>query len=552
MSALLAVSLHEYIDAHAGAHGCECLFLSLYEDSRMSKVTTDNKFIDFVRRSGLIEEAELEDFLDKTVNQDGKAALDNRDLAKRMIDHDLLTQWQADKLLSGKHKGFHLGKYKLLRQIGKGGMSSVYLAEHMLMKRPVAVKVLPRNRVQDPAYVERFRLEARAVARLDDPNIVRAYDIDNEDNIHYIVMEYVNGDDLHQIASKIGGLDFVTAADYIAQAALGLQHAHEQGLVHRDIKPANFIVDQSQTVKMLDLGLAKLVEDDISSLTLANDENVLGTADYLAPEQALNSHAADARADIYSLGCTLYFVLIGRPPFPEGTISERLLKHQSEQPESLFVLCSDMPPSLGRICERMMAKKPEDRYQTAGEVATVLCEWLAERGRTLGGRKLEDDQESAGVGSGVFQRFSLPAPTPVPISSPSSETIAATGRDTANLADSESGAALDEDFRLALDAHDEGAIGGIGIANHTAATTQEAVNSDDLEGQIASTSLIEEELHDPGAEAIARMVARRAKFNPLQPSGYTPPSQSSRIGLWLTLGGILLLIVFFVVVVLTR
>ncbi|MCH2131603.1 MAG: protein kinase, partial [Pirellulaceae bacterium] len=156
----------------------------------MSKVTTDSKFLDLVRRSGLIEEAELEDFLDKTVSQDGKQVLDNQDLlAGRMVDHHLVTQWQADKLLGGKHKGFYLGKYKLLRQIGKGGMSSVYLAEHILMKRPVAVKVLPRNRVQDPAYVERFRLEARAVAKLDDPNIVRAYDIDNEGNIHYIVME---------------------------------------------------------------------------------------------------------------------------------------------------------------------------------------------------------------------------------------------------------------------------------------------------------------------------------------------------------------------------
>jgi serine/threonine-protein kinase len=518
----------------------------------MSKVTMENKFLDLVRRSGLIEEAQLEDFLDKTVDQDGKAALDNRDLAKQMVDHHLLTQWQADKLLNGKHKGFHLGKYKLLRQIGKGGMSSVYLAEHMLMKRPVAVKVLPRNRVQDPAYVERFRLEARAVAKLDDPNIVRAYDIDNEGNIHYIVMEYVNGDDLHQIVSKNGGLDFVAAADYIAQAALGMQHAHEQGLVHRDIKPANFIVDQSQTVKMLDLGLAKLVEDDITSLTLANDENVLGTADYLAPEQALNSHGADARADIYSLGCTFYFVLTGRPPFSEGTISERLLKHQSEQPESLFTLRSDLPPSLGQICERMMAKKPEDRYQTAGELAMVLSDWLAERGRTLGGRKLNEASEPSGVGSGVFQRFSLPAPTPVPISSPSSETVAVAGRDTENLVDLGSGSALDEDFRLAPDKNDEDVISGIGTVNHTAATTQETVESDDLEGQTGSTSLVEEELHDPEAEAIARMVARRAKFNPLQPPSYTPPSQSSHTGLWLALGGILLLIGFFVVVVLTR
>ena len=214
------------------------------------------------------------------------------------------------------------------------------------MKRRVAIKVLPQNRVNDSSYLERFRLEARAVAKLDDPNIVRAYDIDNEGNIHYIVMEYVDGQDLHQIVVANGPLDFDTAADYIAQVANGLQHAHEMGLVHRDIKPANCLVDRHNTVKLLDLGLAKLTEDDQASLTMANEENVLGTADYLAPEQALNSHEADSRSDIYSLGCTLYFLLTGSPPFPEGSISERLLKHQTARPESIFKVRPDAPPSL--------------------------------------------------------------------------------------------------------------------------------------------------------------------------------------------------------------
>src|SRR6188472_4192432 len=154
------------------------------------------------------------------------------------------------------------------------------------MKRRVAIKVLPQNRVNDSSYLERFRLEARAVAKLDDPNIVRAYDIDNDGDTHYIVMEYVDGQ---------GPLDYDTAADYIAQVENGLQHAHEMGLVHRDIKPANCLVDRHGVVKLLDMGLAKLTEDDQASLTMANEENVLGTADYLAPEQALNSHEADGR-----------------------------------------------------------------------------------------------------------------------------------------------------------------------------------------------------------------------------------------------------------------
>ena len=211
-----------------------------------------------------------------------------------------------------------------------------------------------------------------------------------------------------------GPLDYDTAADYIAQVAMGLQHAHEMGLVHRDIKPANCLVDRHDTVKLLDLGLAKLVEDDQASLTMANEENVLGTADYLAPEQALNSHEADSRSDIYSLGCTLYFLLTGKPPFPEGSISERLLKHQTARPDSIFKFRPDAPPSLVEICEVMMSKKPADRFQTAGDVATQLKSWLADRGRSLGGGTIEtrDPDHGSGVGSGVFTRFSLGLPTP--------------------------------------------------------------------------------------------------------------------------------------------
>jgi serine/threonine-protein kinase len=225
----------------------------------MANVTA-NKLLDLVRRSGLVDEAKLTSFLEKITSRHGEATLDDQPrLADLMVEEGLVTRSQADKLLAGKHKGFRLGKYKLLGEIGKGGMSRVYLAEHELMKRRVAVKVLPKNRVNDSSYLERFRLEARAVAKLDDPNIVRAYDIDNEGDVHYIVMEYVDGQDLHQMVSGQGPLDYDTATDYIAQVANGLQHAHEMGLVHRDIKPANCLVDRHNTVKLLDLGLAKLI-----------------------------------------------------------------------------------------------------------------------------------------------------------------------------------------------------------------------------------------------------------------------------------------------------
>jgi len=361
-------------------------------------------FLDLVRRSQLIEEDQLERFLGKLrTENDGVLPEKQEDLAKEFVEAGLLTDWQAEKLLAGKHRGFILGKYKLLRMLGKGGMSSVYLAEHIMMRARRAIKVLPKNRVQDSTYLERFRIEARAAAKLDDPNIIRTYDIDQDGDQHYLVMEYVEGKDLHQLVKENGPLDYLTAADYIAQAARGLSHAHEMGLVHRDIKPANCLVDKNKVVKLLDLGLARLIDDE-SSLTIENNENVLGTADYLAPEQALNSHKADSRSDIYSLGCTFYYLLTGHPPFPEGSISERLLKHQVEQVPSILKDRPDAPPTLIHICETMMAKKPDERYQGAADVAERLAEWLADRGREVGdsGKK---DSDGTGIGSDVFRRF---------------------------------------------------------------------------------------------------------------------------------------------------
>ena len=500
-----------------------------------------DKLLELVRRSGLVDEARLASFLEKVTAEHGESALEEPErLAELLVQSGLVTRWQADKLLAGKHKGFRLGKYKLLGQIGRGGMSSVYLAEHELMKRRVAIKVLPQSRVGDASYLERFRLEARAVARLDDPNIVRAYDIDNEKDIHYIVMEYVDGQDLHQLVSQNGPLAYEAAADYVAQVANGLQHAHEMGLVHRDIKPANCLLDRHQTVKLLDLGLAKLTEDD-ASLTMANEENVLGTADYLAPEQALNSHEADSRSDIYSLGCTLYFLLTGRPPFPEGSISERLLKHQTAKPESIFKIRPDAPPSLVDICETMMAKKPDERFQSAGDVAERLSEWLGERGRKLGGGHIASTETDSGVGSGIFSRFGVGPGTPLPGRGPSGSDRprSSAERDTKRLNETGSSPATDEEIGLAPLEDD------VAHAKEMAQAEDELVTSSDVlvskgkaVGGSSKKSLVEEELHDPEFEAIKRKVAQRAQFNPLRPPNYVPPSQGPPWGLLLVLGGI--------------
>lgn len=336
------------------------------------KLTSD-RFLEMVTKSGLIEQAAF-DRLVESVRQDREGELPEsaKKLASCFVQEGLLTDWHVEKLLGGKYKGFFLGKYKLLGHIGTGGMSSVYLAEHTRMGDKRAIKVLPKSRVQDATYLARFQLEAKAIASLNHPNIVLAYDIDNEDDVHYIVMEYVDGIDLQQLVKRDGALNPIVAADMIAQAARGLEHAHESGVIHRDVKPANLLIDQRGSVRLLDMGLALVSAGDDESLTVANNENVLGTADYLAPEQALNSHKVDHRADIYGLGCTLYFLLTGKPPFSDGTLAQRIAKHQTEMPTPVRQIRPECPGEMEGVCIKMIQKDPKYRYQTAGDVAEAL------------------------------------------------------------------------------------------------------------------------------------------------------------------------------------
>ncbi len=428
----------------------------------MAKVTSREKFLELVRRSRLVAEDRLGDLLKRIQRSPSdERPRDAEALSERFIEAKLLNQWQVDNLLKGKYKGFTLGKYKLLGHLGTGGMSSVYLAEHPVMERLVAVKVLPKRFVEDPNYLDRFKREARAVAALDHPNIVRAFDIDQDGNTHYIVMEYVQGRDLQKIVKQDGPLDPCDAMDYIAQAALGLQHAHEAGLVHRDIKPANCLVDKSRCVKLLDLGLAMFSEDDRPSLSAKYDDSVVGTADYLAPEQARNSQNVDSRADIYSLGCTLYFLLTGQPPFPEGSIAERLLKHQTEQPPSLYDLRSDAPPAVVELCRRMMIKDPAQRIQQASQVADEIRSWLATRGRSITfDHKLASSPAvaplpvpveggsswSRGGGSGSGRIGRSPTPPPAPRRPSTDDTQPSAKDDTARIG---MGSSINDDLELA-------------------------------------------------------------------------------------------------------
>ena len=303
-------------------------------------------------------------------------------LLRQLVQDGLLTPFQAKHLLHGRHKGFFLGdKYKLLAHVGSGGMGQVYLCEQLLLHRLVAVKVLQQAAQSDSGgAVERFFREARAVAQLDHPNIVRVFDLERNASNPFMVMEYVDGTNLHALVSERGPVSIERGLNFVLQAARGLKHAHGAGLIHRDIKPGNLLLDRTGTVKLLDLGLARFFTDNAknNNLTAKYDENnIIGTADYIAPEQTQDSSKVDGRADIYSLGGTLYYLLAGRAPFEGGNIAQKLLWHQLRDPDPISAFRNDVPADVDAFVKRMMAKKPEDRFQSPQEVIEALAPWEA-------------------------------------------------------------------------------------------------------------------------------------------------------------------------------
>jgi serine/threonine protein kinase len=301
-----------------------------------------------------------------------------------------------------------LPDFEILEEIGRGGMGIVYRARQRSDQQIVAIKVIRKDRLQHEEAVRRFRREAQAAARLSHPNIVKVFDFDRAGDTHYLVMEYVDGITLERLIEQQGPLTIPQACDFIRQAALGLQHAHEQALVHRDIKPSNLMVtptpsppaplpegegsktdSRSQAelgnepstayqVKVLDMGVARVLQlggqspgESLSTLTQGG--TVIGTADYVAPEQLEDPHGADIRADLYSLGCTFYFLLTGQVPFPGGSLLSKLDKQRWQDPTALSHLRGDIPPAVTRLVEKLMEKRPADRYQTPGSLAEALA-----------------------------------------------------------------------------------------------------------------------------------------------------------------------------------
>jgi len=347
----------------------------------MPSPATVPDFLDMVRKSGLVEEDQLTAAL-RAVRAP-KAGIEY--LAADLVRAGLLTRFQAKQVKAGRYKKFTLaGKYQLLELLGVGGMGAVYLCEHTFMHRLVAVKVLPMDKIAtDKTAVARFYREARAAAAVDHPNIVHAYDLDQSEGLHFLVLEFVDGLSLQEIVAKYAQqerhFDPIRAAHYVAQAAAGLAHASHMGIVHRDIKPGNLLLDRSGVVKILDMGLARFFDHRHDHLTQRHDDGcILGTADYLAPEQAMND-PVDVRTDIYGLGGTLYFLLTGSSPFPDGDIAQKLVRQQRDDPTPVTEFRADVPAKLLAVLNTMMAKKPADRYQTPEDVIDALKPWTDQR-----------------------------------------------------------------------------------------------------------------------------------------------------------------------------
>ena len=335
-----------------------------------------SSFLRNLQASGLVDEAQFAQLESWTSAATG----DDRALARQLVDKGILTRFQAEQILAGRTRGFFVGPYVVLDKIGAGGMGQVYKARHRQLHRTVALKVLPKWRRADPEAQARFMREARASAQLEHPNIVTTYDVGEEGNITYLAMQYVEGQNLYDIIKQHARLDPGQAARIAHQVALALEHARTRGIVHRDVKPSNILIDTEGAAKVLDMGLARIEHGDLSvedSAKLTSEGAVMGTVDYIAPEQARDTHAADIRADIYSLGCTLYHMLSGRVPFPGGTATEKLIKHIMDEPVPLGEISPHVPTDLADVVAKMMAKKVEDRYQTPADAAGALEPWVS-------------------------------------------------------------------------------------------------------------------------------------------------------------------------------
>jgi serine/threonine-protein kinase len=411
--------------------------------------------IDQVRRSQLLAEEQQHELAGTLRN----SFPEPRELARELIRRQWLTVYQVNQIAAGRGGDLVIGAYELLERIGEGGMGQVYRARHRTLGRTVALKLLRKECVDNPTIIRRFQREVQMAAQLQHPHIVRAFDADQVGGTYYFVMEFIEGIDLARLVKDHGPLRLPQACDYVRQAALGLQHAHEHGMIHRDVKPANLLVSrpggaakghstllprpyaqalQWGVVKILDMGLARLQdgEDRSGGTMLTQIGSVMGTPDFISPEQARCSHTADIRSDLYGLGCTFYFLLTGQAPFPKGTLTEKLLKHQLEEPEPLEQvrkarLCERLMPggpvslrddpallaAVVGVVRRLMAKQPEDRHQTPAELADALTD-LARKAPAPASRSTASVKKPKAVSGAAPAAVPVALPVQAPEQSP--------------------------------------------------------------------------------------------------------------------------------------
>ena len=333
-------------------------------------VASYREFAAALTEIGLIDAAELERF-----------AVDSAEgvlgLSRALVKAGKLTPYQAAAIYQNKSRGLLIGNYLILDKVGQGGMGMVFKARHRKLGRLGALKILPPSFTRDSGAVMRFRREFEAAGRLKHLNLVAAFEADEDRGVHFLVMDYVEGINLERVIREHGPLPVSDALDYLIQSARGLEAAHEKGIVHRDIKPGNLMLDRRGTVRVLDLGLARIVDASNpfgKTITgrLTQSNTYMGTIDYMAPEQAEDSHSVDHRADIYSLACTFFFLLTGREPFAGKTILKRMVAHQEHPAPSLRAIRPDVSPALEAVYQKMMAKKPEERPASMTEVIALL------------------------------------------------------------------------------------------------------------------------------------------------------------------------------------